>query len=354
MKKRRNKKMDKIRITEIMRRLDHTVLSVTATTEDIKMACELAIKYMAKSVCVPPCYVKKTSRFVDTPYGRATRVCTVIGFPNGYSSTEIKVAEAAQAVRDGADEVDMVVNIGMIKDRKYQEAAAEIMEVRKAINKESPDHGIVLKVILETDAINAIQAEKMCTVCALAGADYVKTSTGFGNFKGATPGMVNVLAEAAKKANEAYGTNLKVKASGGIRTVQDALKMIEAGADRIGASSVIRNFKEMEYLEKAQTLGMYAGQAGDYWITPCMNYSEYVELKKQQGLNALMLDDVYAVMGVHRDSSENDVYITVEDRGSGPVIISIFERECISDADSMNCTDAIRKWSDEKNVQMYI
>lgn len=292
------KKQNQDRAGKVLAHLDHTLLDPTATKDEVAEACTIAAHNRAASVCIPPCYVKTAA---ETMAGIAgipftTAICTVIGFPNGYSSTQIKVVEAAQAVMDGAGEVDMVINLGMVRDWDYAGISAEIQAVRTAVDEavSSREHGygsnIILKVIVETGAINCIQVEKLCTVCALAGADYIKTSTGFGGYMGATEGIVRLMAEATKKANETFGTSLKIKASGGIRTVADAILMIEAGADRIGASKVIRNLKEIEYVDFLEEFGLLNQppcEMGDYVFNTCIDFDTYAKIEQKRAHNAM-------------------------------------------------------------------
>jgi len=206
---------------EILARVDHTLLSQTATKDEIRALCDDALSFGTASVCIPPSYVRFASEYLN---GRV-KVCTVIGFPNGYNTAEVKVFEAARAVADGADEIDMVINIGLLKDGKTCEVAKEIAAVREATR------GKILKVIVETCLLNEEEKIALCETVAASGADFIKTSTGFST-GGATVEDVALM-------RETVGSEMGVKASGGIRTKEDALKMIEAGADRIGASAGI-------------------------------------------------------------------------------------------------------------------
>lgn len=201
--------------------IDHTLLKPTATKADILKLCEEAKQYHFASVCVNPCWV---SLCADVLKGSGVKVCTVIGFPLGANTSEIKAQEAALAIKQGAEEVDMVINIGALKEGNTDYVYQDILAVRKA------SQGKILKVIIETSYLTDEEKKTVCQLCAKAGADFVKTSTGFSS-AGAT-------AEDVKLMKEASG--IKVKASGGVRTKEDALKMIEAGASRLGASAGIK------------------------------------------------------------------------------------------------------------------
>ena len=201
--------------------IDHTLLKPTATKEDILKLCAEAKQYRFASVCVNPCWVKLCAEELK---GSGVNVCTVIGFPLGANTSEIKAQEAALAIKQGATEVDMVINIGALKEGNQEQVYQDILAVRKA------SEGKVLKVIIETSYLTDEEKKTACKLSAKAGADFVKTSTGFSS-AGAT-------AEDVKLMKEASG--IKVKASGGVRTKEDALKMIEAGASRLGASAGIK------------------------------------------------------------------------------------------------------------------
>ena len=201
--------------------IDHTLLKPIATKNDILHLCDEAKQYHFASVCVNPCWV---SLCAETLKGSGVKVCTVIGFPLGANTTHIKAEEAAQAIKNGAEEVDMVINIGALKEGNKEFVYQDILAVRKA------SEGHILKVIIETSYLTDKEKEIVCKLAAKAGADFVKTSTGFSS-AGAT-------AEDVKLMKEASG--IKVKASGGVRTKEDALKMIEAGASRLGASASIK------------------------------------------------------------------------------------------------------------------
>ena len=208
-------------LDEILSRCDHTQLAVTATWEEIRSLCDEGIRYQTASVCIPPCYVKAAKAYV----GDKLAICTVIGFPNGYNATEIKVKETELAIVDGADEIDMVINIGALKDKRYNDILNEIKTIKKACGEK------ILKVIIETCLLTKEEKVKACEISKEAGADYVKTSTGFST-GGAT-------AEDVKLMRECVGNIMGVKASGGIRDKQTATAMIEAGASRLGTSATI-------------------------------------------------------------------------------------------------------------------
>ncbi len=207
---------------EILRHVDHTNLKQTATEADIRTLCDQAMAHGCAAVCIAPSYVGFAKRYV----GGRLAVCTVIGFPNGYNSTAAKVVETVDAVIMGADEIDMVINLGWVKDGKFDLLADEIAQVRNACKKQ------VLKVIVEACFLTADEKIKMCELITEAGADYIKTSTGFGS-GGADLADVRLFAEH-------IGENVKIKAAGGIRDFATAAEFLAAGADRIGASSLIK------------------------------------------------------------------------------------------------------------------
>ncbi|MBO7334209.1 MAG: deoxyribose-phosphate aldolase [Lachnospiraceae bacterium] len=207
--------------SELYAHVDHTQLKAFATWEDIKKLCDEAVKYKTASVCVPPCYIK---RIHDT-YGDRINICTVIGFPLGYSVTKAKVTEAVCAIEDGASEVDMVININDAKNGDFDKILNEIKEIKNACG----DH--ILKVIIETCYLTDEEKIRLCKVVTEAGADYIKTSTGFGT-GGAT-------FEDVKLFKENIGPDVKIKAAGGIRTRDDMERFMELGADRLGTSSAI-------------------------------------------------------------------------------------------------------------------
>ena len=210
---------------EMMSHVDHTQLKAFATWEDIKKLCDEAVEYETASVCVPPCYIK---RIHDT-YGEKINICTVVGFPLGYSTTPAKVAEVRQALADGVSEVDMVVNISDVKNGNYQAVEEEIATLKKEVGDK------VLKVIIETCYLTEEEKIAMCHAVTNAGADYIKTSTGFGT-GGATMEDIKLF-----KAH--IGPNVKMKAAGGVKTVSDMENFINEGCDRIGTSSAINILK---------------------------------------------------------------------------------------------------------------
>lgn len=215
-------------IKEILSYVDHTLLSQTATWEEIKAICDDGIKYGCASVCIPPSYVKKASEYSD---GRI-KICTVIGFPNGYNTTKVKCFEAFDAVENGADEIDMVINIGMLKDKKYDELLYEISEVKKACK------GKLLKVIIETCLLTEEEKVKMCEIVSKSGADFIKTSTGFST-SGATREDIKLFSENVER-------HLKIKAAGGISSIKDAEDMLSFGAERLGTSRIVKIVKNEE------------------------------------------------------------------------------------------------------------
>ena len=215
-------------ISEILARCDHTLLKQDAVASDIKALCDEGVKYRTASVCIPPAYVK---RAVDYLAGRLP-VCTVIGFPNGYSSPQVKVFEAQNAIENGAEEIDMVINIGELKAGNDAYVLREIGMVRAACE------GRILKVIIETCLLTEEEKIRACHLVTEGGADYIKTSTGFST-GGATLEDVKLL-------KENVGPGVKVKAAGGIADLKDAQAFIEAGADRLGTSRVVKAVKAME------------------------------------------------------------------------------------------------------------
>ena len=215
-------------ISEILKHVDHTLLSPTATWDEIRDICDDGIKYGAASVCIPPSYVKRAADYAD---GRIS-ICTVIGFPNGYNTKEIKIAEARQALADGADEIDMVINQGDVKMGAYDKIEEEIRALKEVAG------GKILKVIIETCNLTDEEKIKMCEVVTAAGADYIKTSTGFGS-GGAT--FEDVALFAAH-----IGAHVKIKAAGGISGLDDAEKFLALGADRLGTSRIIKTVKQTE------------------------------------------------------------------------------------------------------------
>ncbi len=213
-------------INEILKHCDHTLLTRTATWEEIRDLCDDGIQYGVASVCIPPCYVKQAKQYVE---GKLP-ICTVIGFPNGYNSTEVKSFEAMKALSDGADELDMVINLGMVKAGDYTAVEKEIKALRKLCRGKS------LKVIIETCYLTREEKVALCGTVTAAGADYIKTSTGFGS-GGATFEDVALFA-----AN--VGEGVKIKAAGGISSLADAERFLELGADRLGTSRIVKIAKE--------------------------------------------------------------------------------------------------------------
>lgn len=206
---------------ELLSRLDHTLLKQTATWEEIRRICEEGMKYQTASVCIPPCYVKRAKEYVQDK----VNICTVIGFPNGNTTTAVKVLETRDAVENGADEIDMVINLGMVKERDYDRVLEENQAVKQACG------GKVLKVIIETCLLTEDEKLEMCRVVTRSGAEYIKTSTGFST-GGATFADVELM-------RKHVGEQVKVKAAGGISSVEDAEKFLDLGADRLGTSRLI-------------------------------------------------------------------------------------------------------------------
>ena len=215
-------------VKEILHRCDHTLLAQTATWEEIRAICDDGMKYGCASVCIPASYVKQAAEYVE---GRLP-VCTVIGFPNGYDTTAAKCFMAADAVDNGASEVDMVINLGWVKDRRWDDLLAEIRAVKTACG------GRLLKVIIECCFLTDQEKVKMCEIVTASGADYIKTSTGFGT-GGATREDVALFAAHV-------GPNVKIKAAGGIADLKDAEDFIRLGASRLGTSRIVKAVKAME------------------------------------------------------------------------------------------------------------
>ena len=212
-------------LQKILSSCDHTLLSQTATWNDIREICNDGIKYGTASVCIPPCYVSRAKDYV----GNRIKICTVIGFPNGYQTTAVKVFETKEAIENGADEIDMVINIGELKARNFGYLMNEISEIKAACGDKT------LKVIIETCLLSDSEKMEMCRVVSLAGADFIKTSTGFST-GGATVEDVRLMRDSSDE-------RVKVKAAGGIGSLQDAWAMLEAGADRLGTSRVVKIVK---------------------------------------------------------------------------------------------------------------
>ena len=209
-------------INEILAHVDHTLLAQTATWDEIRQICDDGITYHTASVCIPPSYVKQASDYVN---GK-TAVCTVIGFPNGYATTKTKAFETEDAIADGASEIDMVINIGWLKDGKYDLIRDEIRLLKTICGEK------ILKVIIETCLLTEAEKVKMCRIVTEAGADYIKTSTGFST-SGATFEDIKLFAQN-------IGPDVKIKAAGGINSLEDAEKFLVLGADRLGTSRIIK------------------------------------------------------------------------------------------------------------------
>lgn len=215
-------------VSYILSKVDHTLLSQSATWDEIRAVCDDGLKYGTASVCIPPSYVKDAADYL----GGRLPVCTVIGFPNGYNTTACKCFEASDAVENGADEIDMVINIGWVKDGLYDNVLEEINAVKAAC------HGRLLKVIIETCLLTDEEKIRMCEIVSASDADFIKTSTGFSK-GGATFDDIKLFA-----ANVTDGT--RIKAAGGISGLEDAEKFLALGADRLGTSRVVKAVKGME------------------------------------------------------------------------------------------------------------
>ena len=215
-------------IRDILAKCDHTLLRVDCTSAEIRALCDQGMKYNCASVCIPPCHVAGAKRYV----GSRLKICTVIGFPNGYMTSAAKAFEAADAVKNGADEIDMVVNLSMVKDGCWEDVANDIRAVREATR------GKILKVIIECCLLTDEEKVRLCKIVSDCGADFIKTSTGFSN-GGATREDVALLRENSPKT-------LMVKAAGGIASLQDAEDFIALGADRLGTSRIVRLAMELE------------------------------------------------------------------------------------------------------------
>lgn len=213
---------------EILEHVDHTLLAPGAVWAEIRQVCDEAVKYETASVCIPPGYVKQAAAYLE---GKIP-VCTVIGFPNGYMTTEAKEFEVRDAIANGASEIDMVINIGWLKDKKYGQIEEEIRLLKRSCGQK------ILKVIIETCLLTEEEKIKMCEIVTAAGADYIKTSTGFAG-SGATFEDVRLFAAHV-------GTKVKIKAAGGISSLEDAEKFLELGADRLGTSRIIRLIRQEE------------------------------------------------------------------------------------------------------------
>ena len=210
---------------EVLKHVDHTLLTQTATWEEIKEILDDGIKYSTASACIPAAYVKQSAEYVE---GKLP-ICTVIGFPNGYSTTAVKVFETKDAIENGVSEIDMVINIGMLKDKRYQDVEDEIRQIKETCGEK------IFEVMIETCLLTEDEKIKMCEIVTKAGADYIKTSTGFST-AGATFEDVALM-------KKHIGENVKVKAAGGISSFDDAEEFIRLGADRLGTSRLVKIMK---------------------------------------------------------------------------------------------------------------
>lgn len=209
-------------IKDILKLCDHTLLRTDCSSDEIKTLCDQAIKYECASVCIPPCHVAGAKRYV----GDRMKICTVIGFPNGYMTTAAKAFEAADAVKNGADEIDMVINLSMVKDACWDKVLDDIVQVRRACQ------GNVLKVIIECCLLTEEEKIRLCAIVSQSGADFIKTSTGFSK-GGATPEDVALMRRFSSES-------VKVKAAGGISSLEDAEEFISLGAERLGTSRIVK------------------------------------------------------------------------------------------------------------------
>ena len=212
---------------KILSKVDHTLLKQESTWEQIREICDDGIKYGTASVCIPPSFVKAAKEYV----GEKLKICTVIGFPNGYNTTSVKCFETEDAVQNGADEIDMVINIGWVKEKKWEELLNEIKAVKNSCQ------GRLLKVIIETCLLTEEEKVKMCEIVSESGAEYIKTSTGFST-GGATREDVALFAEHVKPG-------VQIKAAGGISSMKDAEDFIALGANRLGTSRIVKIVKEL-------------------------------------------------------------------------------------------------------------
>lgn len=213
---------------EILSHVDHTLLKPTATWGDIKKICEESLKYKTASVCIPECYISR----IKKEYGEKINICTVIGFPLGYSTTECKISETNEALRDGANEIDMVINITDVKNKEFERVTNEIKRLKKICKDK------ILKVIIETCYLNKDEKIAMCKCVTDAGADYIKTSTGFGSY--------GAKIEDIKLFKKYIGPNVKIKAAGGISTLEDLKMFLKEGCDRIGTSRAIGLLQQVQ------------------------------------------------------------------------------------------------------------
>ena len=213
-------------VKEILEKVDHTLLAQTATWEEIRQTCDDGMKYQTASVCIPPSYVAQAKEYVKDKLA----ICTVIGFPNGYMTTAVKEFETKDAIKNGADEIDMVINIGWVKDKKFDLVEEEIRTLKAACGEK------ILKVIIETCLLTEQEKIKMCEIVTRVGADFIKTSTGFST-AGATFADIEIFASHV-------GEGVKIKAAGGISSMDDAKKFVFLGADRLGTSRIVKIVKE--------------------------------------------------------------------------------------------------------------
>lgn len=213
-------------IKDILSKVDHTLLNPKATWEEIKIICDDGMKYGTASVCIPPSFVKRVKEYV----GNRLKICTVIGFPNGYNTTEVKAFETENALKNGADEIDMVINLGNLMDKNYEKILSEITNIKSVCGEK------ILKVIIETCLLNEAQKIKMCEIVTKSGADFIKTSTGFSSG--------GVTFEDIELFSKYVGENVKIKAAGGISSIADAEKFVSLGADRLGTSRIVKIVKE--------------------------------------------------------------------------------------------------------------
>lgn len=216
-----------MKLEEILSKVDHTLLSPTAKWEEIKNICDDGMKYSVASVCIPPCFVKDSKNYV----GDKLSICTVIGFPNGYNTSEVKMFETQNAIDNGADEIDMVINIGKLKDKDFGYVESEIRRIKSICGNK------VLKVIIETCLLTDEEKVAMCDIVTMAGADFIKTSTGFSK-SGARLEDIILF-------KKHVGFGVKIKAAGGISSIEDAERFIEAGAARLGTSRIVKIVKSL-------------------------------------------------------------------------------------------------------------
>ncbi len=219
-------------IKEILKHCDHTLLAQTATWEEIRQICDDGIRYGTASVCIPPSFVKQAAEYIKGHPDGKVAVCTVIGFPNGYSTTAVKVFETKEAIREGADEIDMVVNLGWVREGRFDLVEEEIRTIKEACG----DH--ILKVIIETCLLTDEEKTALCGCVTRAGADYIKTSTGFSK-AGATFDDIRLFARH-------IGEGVKMKAAGGISSIEDAEEFLRLGAERLGTSRIVKIVKQQE------------------------------------------------------------------------------------------------------------